>query len=112
MRLPDIDAFLIQCAHRYARATTSDLASSVRSFARFLLASGRIGVELADAVIAPVQPRFRATASCLALGGRSATAACRRHEHGARDARPRAALADEYLRPRRWRGDPCANAGH
>ena len=58
MRLADIDAFLIQCARRYARATTSDIASSVRSFARFLLASGRIGVDLADAVIAPVQPRF------------------------------------------------------
>lgn len=58
MRLPDIDAFLVQCAHGYSRATTADVASTVRSFARFLLASGRIGVDLADAVISPVQPRF------------------------------------------------------
>lgn len=58
LSLPDIDAFLIECAHRYARSTTSDIASTVRSFARFLLASGRIRVDLADAVISPVQPRF------------------------------------------------------
>lgn len=58
LSLPDIDAFLIACARRYARATTADIASSVRSFARFLLASGRIHVDLADAVISPVQPRF------------------------------------------------------
>jgi integrase/recombinase XerD len=58
MRLPDIDAFLIECAGRYARATTADIASTVRSFTRFLLASGRIHVDLADAVISPVQPRF------------------------------------------------------
>jgi site-specific recombinase XerD len=44
MHLPDIDAFLIQCAHGYSRATTADIASTVRSFARFLLASGRINV--------------------------------------------------------------------
>jgi site-specific recombinase XerD len=58
MRLHDIDSFLIQCAHGYSRATTADVASTVRSFARFLLASGRINVDLADAVISPVQPRF------------------------------------------------------
>ena len=58
MSLPDIDAFLIECAHHYARATTADVASTVRSFARFLLASGRIRIDLADAVISPVQPKF------------------------------------------------------
>jgi integrase/recombinase XerD len=58
MRLPDIDAFLIQCAHGYARATTADIASTVRSFCRFLLASGRLRVDLAVAVISPVQPQF------------------------------------------------------
>ena len=58
MRLTDVDAFLIECAGRYARSTTADIASTVRSFARFLLASGRVHVDLADAVIAPVQPRF------------------------------------------------------
>ncbi|MEP7283096.1 MAG: tyrosine-type recombinase/integrase [Rubrivivax sp.] len=58
LSLPDIDAFLVDCASRYARTTTADIASTVRSFARFLLASGRIRVDLADAVISPVQPRF------------------------------------------------------
>jgi site-specific recombinase XerD len=58
LSLPDIDAFLIACARRYARSTTADIASTVRSFARFLLASGRIRADLADAVISPVQPRF------------------------------------------------------
>ena len=58
MRLPDIDAFLIECAHGYSRATTADIASTVRSFARFLLASGRLRVDLAVAVISPVQPLF------------------------------------------------------
>ena len=58
MRLPDIDAFLIQCAHGYSRSTTADMASTVRSFTRFLLATGRIRVDLADAVISPVQPQF------------------------------------------------------
>lgn len=58
MRLLDIDTFLIQCAHTYSRATTADIASTVRSFARFLLASRRISVDLADAVISPVQPQF------------------------------------------------------
>jgi len=58
LSLPDIDAFLIECARRYARSTTADIASTVRSFTRFLLASGRIRADLADAVISPVQPRF------------------------------------------------------
>jgi integrase/recombinase XerD len=58
MRLPDIDEFLIQCAYGYSRATTADIASTVRSFCRFLLASGRLRVDLAVAVISPVQPQF------------------------------------------------------
>ncbi|WP_233859985.1 site-specific integrase [Paraburkholderia sp. HD33-4] len=58
LSLPDIDAFLIGCARRYARSTTADIASTVRSFARFLLFSGRTRADLADAVISPVQPRF------------------------------------------------------
>ncbi|EQD43590.1 phage integrase family protein [mine drainage metagenome] len=58
LRLPDIDKFLIECAGRYARSTTADIASTVRSFARFLLASGRIKVDLAASVISPVQPKF------------------------------------------------------
>jgi site-specific recombinase XerD len=58
MCLPDIDEFLIQCAYGYSRATTADVASTVRSFCRFLLASGRLHVDLAVAVISPVQPQF------------------------------------------------------
>lgn len=58
MRLPDIDAFLVQCSHSYSRATVSDIASTIRSFTRFLLASGRINVDLADAVISPVRRQF------------------------------------------------------
>ena len=58
MTLTDIDEFLIVCAHRYARSTVADMAGSIRSFARFLLAAGRISIDLADSVIAPVQPRY------------------------------------------------------
>lgn len=58
LRLPDIDAFLVGCSRRYARSTTADIASAVRSFARFLLTSGRLHVDLADSVISPAQPRF------------------------------------------------------
>jgi site-specific recombinase XerD len=58
LSLPDIDAFLIECAKHYARSTTADIASTVRSFTRFLLASGRIRADLADGVISPVQPKF------------------------------------------------------
>lgn len=57
MELTDIDAFLIECADRYARSTTAGIASSVRCFTRFFLATGRISVDLADAVIAPIQPK-------------------------------------------------------
>ena len=56
--MPVIDVFLIECASHYARSTTADIASTVRSFARFLLASGRIRTDLADGVISPVQPKF------------------------------------------------------
>jgi len=58
LSLPAIDEFLIACARCYARSTTADIASTVRSFARFLLASGRIHADLADAVVSPVQPKF------------------------------------------------------
>jgi integrase/recombinase XerD len=58
LSLPLIDAFLIDCARQYARSTTADIACTVRSFARFLLASGRIRTDLADSVISPVQPKF------------------------------------------------------
>jgi len=58
MTLTDIDDFLIGCAQRYARSTVAGIAGSVRSFTRFLLATGHIPDELADSVISPVQPKF------------------------------------------------------
>jgi integrase/recombinase XerD len=59
MKLADIDGFLIACAGRFARPTVSDIACTVRCFSRFLFASGHISVDLADAVVAPVQPRYQ-----------------------------------------------------
>jgi len=58
MTLPDIDEFLIECSNRYARSTTADIAGCIRSFAGFLLATGRISVDLAESVISPVQPKY------------------------------------------------------
>ena len=58
MTLTDIDAFLIECAGRYARSTAADLAGSARSFARFLLATGRISADLAASIVVPLQPKF------------------------------------------------------
>lgn len=58
MALLDIDEFLIECSRRYARSTVADLASTVRSFTRFLLTTGRISVDLAESVIAPVQRKY------------------------------------------------------
>lgn len=58
MTLLDIDAFLTGCSRRYARSTTADIAGGVRSFSRFLFATGRVSVDLAESVISPVQPRY------------------------------------------------------
>ena len=58
MSLADIDDFLVDLAQRFARTTVADIAGSVRSFNRFLLATGRISVALADSIISPTQPRF------------------------------------------------------
>jgi integrase len=58
MRLTDIDDFLIGCAQRFMHSTVADIAGSVRSFSRFLLATGRISIALADSVISPAQQRF------------------------------------------------------
>jgi integrase/recombinase XerD len=55
MRLVTIDAFLIETSQRFARSTVADIAGSIRSFCRFLLATGRISVDLAESVVAPVQ---------------------------------------------------------
>jgi integrase/recombinase XerD len=53
-RLTDIDGFLIECREQYARATAADIACSVRSFMRFMLASGRMTVDLAPSIVGPI----------------------------------------------------------
>ena len=50
--------FLDGCTQRFARSTVADIAGSIRCFARFLLATGRISIALANSVISPVQPKF------------------------------------------------------
>lgn len=55
MKLTDVDAFLVACSGRYARATTAGIACSVRAFMRFLLATGRSKTDLSASVVAPVQ---------------------------------------------------------
>lgn len=54
VKLTDIDTFLIECSKQYARATTADFSCSLRSFLRFLQATGRIATDLASAVACPV----------------------------------------------------------
>jgi integrase len=58
MALTDIDAFVIGCAERYAPSTVADIAGSVRCLARFLLATGRISIELAESVVLPKRHKF------------------------------------------------------
>jgi integrase/recombinase XerD len=58
MTLADIDSFLVDCSRRYARTTTADIAGSIRSFSRFLFSTGRCRRNLADSIIAPVQPKY------------------------------------------------------
>jgi len=57
VQLVDIDDFLKQCSQAYARSTTADIASSLRSFLRFLRATGHIPTDLASSVLAPVVRR-------------------------------------------------------
>lgn len=76
MALTDIDIFLIGCGERYARSTVADIAGRVRCFARFLLATGRISIDLAEAVITPVQPKLERPA--VRCRGRTCSACCGR----------------------------------
>ena len=56
--LIDIDAYLVACADRCAPSTVADIAGGVRSFVRFLLSTGRISVDLGDAIISPVHRKY------------------------------------------------------
>src|SRR5450755_655834 len=55
MKLTDVDAFLVACSGCYARATTANIACSVRAFMRFLLATGRSETDLSASVVAPLR---------------------------------------------------------
>lgn len=57
-RLQDIDDFLIRCRRRYARATVADIGCTLRSFMRFLLASGRMQTDLAPSIVTPIVQRL------------------------------------------------------
>jgi integrase/recombinase XerD len=64
--LTDIDAYLVACAGRYAYSTVADIAGGVRSFVRFLLSTGRISIELGDAIISPVHHKYERPRRALA----------------------------------------------
>jgi site-specific recombinase XerD len=57
VRLFDIDAYITLCSKRYARTTVADICCSIRSFLRFLHATGRIPADLASSVMAPIVRR-------------------------------------------------------
>jgi len=49
----DIDGFIVEISSRVSRSTTADTCSSLRSFFRFLQATGRVHRDLAACVTAP-----------------------------------------------------------
>jgi len=56
-RLLDIDRFMIVCRRRYARTTVSDICSTLRSYLRFLRATGRSRDDLANSILSPIVRR-------------------------------------------------------
>lgn len=54
LRPADLDAYVIKCTKRYEPATIASICSMLRSFARFLRASGHISNDLASCVLRPV----------------------------------------------------------
>jgi len=66
MRLLDVDAFLVSCAKQYSRSYVGNVACSVRCFLRFLHWSGRIPVDLSEAVISPARLRLERPRRALA----------------------------------------------
>ena len=53
-RLRDIDNFVMLCRRRYARKTVSAICSTLRSYLRFLRATGRSPDDLAGSVLSPI----------------------------------------------------------
>src|ERR1700686_2052624 len=112
MGLTDTNAFLIGCAERYARSTVADIAGSVRCCARFLLATGRTSIELAESVVSPMQPKFERPRRALPWEDVQRPAAIGGHLLATGVARPRAPADDEHLWLRSRRGHPAAAPGH
>lgn len=54
LRLSDLDAYVVKCAKHYAPATMADVCTMLRSFTRFLRATGRLSVDLAPSISGPV----------------------------------------------------------
>jgi site-specific recombinase XerD len=54
LRPADLDAYVAKCAERYETATVVSICSTLRSFTRFLRASGRISSDLTSCVLRPV----------------------------------------------------------
>jgi site-specific recombinase XerD len=56
VRLVDIDQFLLGLSHEVAPTTIARVACALRGWLRFLHATGRVSVDLASSVVAPVRP--------------------------------------------------------
>jgi len=52
-RLQDIDEYVCICAAHYARTTTADICSTIRSFANFLTAKQYVSINIAQSILAP-----------------------------------------------------------
>lgn len=53
IRLSEVDGHLVACRRRLARRTVADIGSTIRSYLRFLHATGAMDVDLAASVMAP-----------------------------------------------------------
>lgn len=57
LRLSDLDAYVVKCAKHFAPVTVADVCTMLRSFTRFLRATGRLSVDLASSTLGPVVRR-------------------------------------------------------
>lgn len=53
VRLLEIDAYIVACRHRFTRTTVADICSTIRSYLRYLHATGAMKADLAASVMAP-----------------------------------------------------------
>ncbi len=53
IRIAEIDAYIVHCRQRLARATVADICSMLRGYLRFLHATGQSAVDLSPAVMSP-----------------------------------------------------------